>query len=118
MEQHRINRADAVLPKIGEIVLIVGEQKNRGVWMKGKVLRYIRGRDHVVRGAVLLHKGHEIERPLQLLCPLEIRSFEAEEEQIRREEEVPDKGAEENIRPRRDAAKNSQLKTQLLLQED
>ena len=43
------------------------------------MLRHIKGRDGIVRGAVLLHKGHEIERPLELLCPLEIRSAEAGE---------------------------------------
>jgi len=36
-----------------------------------KVLRLIQGKDGVVRGVILLHKGHTIERPLQLVCPLE-----------------------------------------------
>ena len=79
MEQHRMNRSDAVIPGVGEIVLVVGEQKNRGIWMKGKDLHHIKRRDGIVRGAVLLHKGHEIERPLELLCPLDIRIAEAGE---------------------------------------
>ena len=79
MEQHRMKRSDVVIPGVGEIVLVVGAQKNRGIWMKGMVLRHIKGRDGIVRGAVLLHKGHEIERPLELLCPFEIRSAEAGE---------------------------------------
>ena len=37
----------------------------------------------VVRGVVLRHKGHEIERPIQLVCPLEIRSRELEETKAR-----------------------------------
>ena len=74
MEQHRMKRSDAVTPGVGEIVFVVGKQKNRGIWMKGNVLRHIKGRDGIVRGAVLLHKEHETERPLELLCPLEIRS--------------------------------------------
>ena len=37
MEQHRMKGSDAVIPGVGEIVLVVGEQKNRGIWMKGKV---------------------------------------------------------------------------------
>ena len=73
MEQHRMKRSDAAIPGVGEIVLVVGDQKNRGIWTKGKVLRHIKGRDGIVRGAVLLHKGHEIKRPLELLCPLEIK---------------------------------------------
>ena len=28
-----------------------------------------------MRGVVLLHKGNRIRRPLQLVCPLEIRSY-------------------------------------------
>ena len=79
MEQHRMTRSDAVIPGVGEIVLVVGEQKNRGIWMKVKVLHHIKGRDAIVWGTVLLHKGHEIERPLELFCPLEIRSAEAGE---------------------------------------
>ena len=50
MEQHRMKRSDAVIPGVGEIVLAVGEQKNRGIWMKGKVLRHIKARDGIVRG--------------------------------------------------------------------
>ena len=42
--------------------------------MKGKVEKFIKGKDNVVRGVILRHKGHLIERPLQAVCPLEIRS--------------------------------------------
>ncbi len=30
------------VPQIGEIVLLVGEEKNRGRWMKGKVVKYVK----------------------------------------------------------------------------
>ena len=33
---------------------------------------YYQGKDDVVRGVTLLHKRHTIDRPLQLVCPLEI----------------------------------------------
>ena len=78
MELHRIVKGDGQLPRVGEIVLVLGKEKNRGLWKKGKVLRLILGKDGVVRGVVLRHKGHEIERPIQLVCPLEIRSSEVE----------------------------------------
>ena len=55
-------------------VLIVGDEKNRGDWKKGEVLCLILDRDVVVRGVVLLHKGHTMEHPLQLVCPFEIRA--------------------------------------------
>ena len=43
---------------------------------KGKVSRLIQGKDDVVRGVILLHKGHTIERLLQLVCQLEIRGLD------------------------------------------
>lgn len=46
--------------EIGEIVLVVGENRNRGKWKKVKVVRYVKGRDGVVRGVVLLYKGNRI----------------------------------------------------------
>ena len=42
--------------------------------MKGKVEKLIKGKDNVVRGVILRHKGHLIKRPLQAVCPLEIHS--------------------------------------------
>ena len=48
------------VPEVGEIVLLVGDEKNRGEWTKGKVERHIQGNDGVVRGVTLLHKGHYI----------------------------------------------------------
>ena len=57
LESHRINRDVSCLPKVGEIVLIIGEEKNRGEWIKAKVLRLVKGKDNVVRGIILLHKG-------------------------------------------------------------
>ena len=45
---------------------------------EGKVLRIVRGADGVARGVVLLHKGNRLERPIQAICPLEIRRTEKE----------------------------------------
>ena len=81
MESHRVKRRDSQTPEIGEIVLILGEEKNRGRWKKGKVIRIVRGADGVARGVILLHKGKQLERPMQSVCPLEIRSVEDEPEQ-------------------------------------
>ena len=41
MEAHRIARKTAKVPDVGEIVLIVADEKNRGEWKKGKVVRHI-----------------------------------------------------------------------------
>ena len=75
MEAHRINSGKQQIPEIEEIVLVVGEQRNRGEWMKGRVARHVKGKDEVVRGVIFLHKGKHIQRPLRLVCPLEIKSI-------------------------------------------
>ena len=78
MESHRINRKTAVIP---EIVFTIGDEKYRGEWRKAKVVRHIQGKDGVVRGATMLHKGHNIERPLNLVCSLELKGpIESQEE--------------------------------------
>ena len=83
MEAHRVNRKDKPqMPEVGEIVLVVGENRNRGEWKKAKVVQHVKGRDGVVRGVVLLHKGNKIRRPLQLVCPLEIRSCSKEPAEV------------------------------------
>ena len=74
MDYHRIKRSGTVAPEIGELALIVEEGKNRGLWIKGRVLKHVIGKDGVICGAIVLHKGNHLERPLQLLCPLEIKS--------------------------------------------
>ena len=113
MESHRINRNTTPSPEVGEIVLIVGEEKNRGRWMKGKVLRIVRGADGVARGVVLLHKGNRLERPIQAICPLEIRS--TEKETIVKKEEEPTK---EPNREKRKAAADAQAKIRELAEDD
>ena len=76
MKSHRLNKETGIIPQVVEIVLIIGNEKNRGEWRKGKVVRLIKGKDDVVRGVTLLHKRHTIYRPLQLVCPLEIRALD------------------------------------------
>jgi len=97
---HSLNKERAATPVVGEVVLVVGNEKNRGEWKKGKVSRLIQGKDGVVRGVILLHKGHTIERPLQLVCPLEIRVDHSVHLQEGRRDEVQPR----NQRVRRPAA--------------
>ena len=49
----------------------------------GKVVKLIKGKDNVVRGVQILTKGHTIERPLSLVCSLEIKSTEVENSQAK-----------------------------------
>jgi hypothetical protein len=101
MESQRVNGKPVNAPEVGEVVLVVGEEKNRSEWKKGRVVRQVKGKDGVVRGVVLLHKGHTIERPLQLVCPLEIRittQIEQRKKSLKKEETV------EKEREKREAA--------------
>ena len=47
-----------------------------------KVVRHIRGKDGVVPGLSFLHKGHDIDRPLNVVCPLEIRQAVASDKGV------------------------------------
>ena len=96
----------------GEIVLVVGDERNRGKWKKGRVMRHVRGRDGLIRGVTLLHKGHHIERPLSLLCPLEIKGPVATEDGTL--QLTPGIQQAEGSRSRRQAAETAKEKIRLI----
>ena len=72
-ERHNLNHKtkETTLTR-GDVVLIKGEERNRGKWKIGIVEQLIQGRDGVVRGARLRVGTSYLERPLQLLYPLEL----------------------------------------------
>ena len=41
MESHWLNKERGSTPKVGEVVLITGDEKNCGEWKKGKVVHLI-----------------------------------------------------------------------------
>ena len=41
LESHRVNRKTGPVLDIGEIVLVVGDEKNREKWRKGKVMHHV-----------------------------------------------------------------------------
>ncbi|CAB4012503.1 Hypothetical predicted protein, partial [Paramuricea clavata] len=47
MESQRVNGKPVNTPEVGEVVLVVGEEKNRSEWKKGKVVRQVKGKDGV-----------------------------------------------------------------------
>ncbi len=107
MESHRIQRERSKVPELGEVVLVVGDEKNRGKWKKGKVVNHVTGKDGVVRGVLIQCKEHIIERPLQLVCPLEIRSCEPASTKPADNLEAEDEKETRDQRPTRDAAKRA-----------
>ena len=58
---------------IGQVVMIHGEEKNRGVWKIGVVEQLIQGRDGIVRAVRLRTGKNKIERAVQMLYPLELQ---------------------------------------------
>ena len=73
---------------VGDVVLIKGEEKNRGRWAIGVVESLIRGKDNIVRAARLRSKKTRIERAVQMLYPLELA---CDEEHKKGDEEVNEK---------------------------
>ena len=57
-------------PQVGEVVIIKGEEKNRGKWKLGIEENLIAGRDCLVRAAILRARKSHLERPVQHLYPL------------------------------------------------
>ena len=107
MESHRIQRERSKVPELGEVVLFVGDEKNRGKWKKGKVVNHVTGKDGIVRGVLIQYKEHIIERPLQLVCPLEIRSCEPAPTKLADNLQVDGGNETRDQRPTRDAAKRA-----------
>ena len=72
-ERHNLkhDRKEMAL-KPGDVVMIKGEEKNRGVWRIGIIEKLIQGRDNVVRGVRLRAGKSYLERPVQHLFPLEL----------------------------------------------
>ena len=70
--RHTPKHSEERHPKIGELLLIKLEDKNRGKWKFGVVTDHIKGRDGVVRAAKLRVGTSCIERAVQQLFPLEL----------------------------------------------
>ena len=60
-------------PNVGALVLLKGDTKDKALWKLGRVVTKIAGKDGIVRGLKLKQgKGYVVERPLRLVCDLEI----------------------------------------------
>ena len=101
-EYHRTTKGGEALPELGTLVLIIDTTIERRFWKLAKISSYIKGRDQVVRAVKLdaVSQGRKIimERPLQGICPLEIKA-QVEGQHIQQE-----KVQEKEVRPRRVAA--------------
>ena len=59
-------------PTEGDVVIMKADSKNRGTWPLAVVNKTFVGKDGVVRGVQIKTGKGTIERPLQLLYPLEL----------------------------------------------
>ena len=59
-------------PRVGEVVIIQDDKKNRNQWKLAVVTKLIKGRDGIVRGASLKTSEETLERAFQYLYPLEL----------------------------------------------
>ena len=72
-ERHNLNHKTREMKlTVGEVVLIKGEERNRGRWKIGVVDKLIPGTDGVVRAVRLRAGNFFLERPEQHLYPLEL----------------------------------------------
>ena len=78
-ESHRYHRghANPSQVSVGDVVIVHSADQPRGFWRLGRVKEVLVGRDEKIRGAVLRVAGKgrqakQLQRPLQLLYPLEI----------------------------------------------
>jgi hypothetical protein len=83
-EWHNLkHKSKSLSLKVGDVVLIRSDQRNRGKWNIGIVVKLIKGRDGVIRAA-RLRAGKSI--AIQQLCPMELSCdiTKGQEEQARR----------------------------------
>ena len=92
-ERHKIKTGNIDnLPSKGAIVLLKEDVKDKAKWRIARVTKEIAGKDKQVRGYELkLGNGYTIQRPIQLVCPLELQA-----------EVIEDLEEKEDIQPERD----------------
>ena len=72
-EKHNLKNKDKTFKiNVGDVVLIKGEEKNRGHWKIGIVNHLYSGKDNIIRVAQLRIGKKLIDRPIQLLYPMEL----------------------------------------------
>ena len=81
-EKHNINhKKGGPSIKEGDVVLIQSDERNRGKWNLGIVVKLIKGRDGVVRVARLRARRLFLEQAIQQLCPMELSCDKNQEPQ-------------------------------------
>ncbi len=99
--------------RVGEVVIIRGDEKNRNQWKLGVVQKFVKGKDGIIRGAKLRAAKNCLERPVQHLYPLELSCDKPTEFERGRSVLNPEASA---WRPRRDAAVAAELRVKNIVE--
>ena len=119
-EKHDVTKVKPYHPDIGEIVLVVGDSKNKHEWKHGLIVELLKGKDKVVRGMKMIVNNNLWERPVQLICPLEIKSTLTPEELNRRIQSTRKREDVNDVseRPKRMAKQRGMARTKKILESD
>ena len=111
-EQHRqAGGKQTPYPKVGDVVIIRGESKNRNLWKLAIVTGLITGSDGIVRAAKLKSGKETLERASQHLYPLELAC------DVEPKSTLNPAAPEFEARPRRDAAAAAAVRIQEIASE-
>ena len=113
-ERHKIKTGELKgQPSIGAIVLLKENVKDKAQWRIARVTKEIKGKDEQIRGYELkLGNGYTIQRPVQLVCPLELQA------EVKKDLEVKVSIQPERDRPKRSAKYIAKAKIQLMSEDE
>ncbi len=112
-ERHNMqHKSRAMNLKMGDVVIIRGDKKNRAHWKTGIVSKLIPGRDGAVRVVKLRAGKSSLERAVQHLYPLEIACDASIVAPLPKVNSDPSDTTAKDVRPRRKAAAIAQDRIQ------
>ena len=119
-EPHNMKHGNKVISlKIGDVVIVRGEEKNRGKWKIGIVDWLIIGKDGVVRGAQLrVGAERTLERAVQHLYPMELSCDTATKTSDSRPKTTQLNADVPEFRPKRNAAAVADCRIQDIAEQD
>ena len=108
-ERHTLIKGKKPEIQVGDIMMIKGEEKNRGQW---KIVgRLIAGKDEIVRGVRLRAGKTYLERAVQQLYPLELSCDWSSKDSLK-EESILKADDQLNQRPKRNSSAIARLRIQ------
>ena len=122
-ERRDVTKGKPYHPGIGEVVLVVGDSKNHRQWNHELVCELLKGKDNVIRGVRMVVRNKISERPIQLICPLEIKSKMTMEELnsgigLANKEDILAETKQKNERVTMKAGETAKLKIKQISEED